>query len=560
MYRSIGVLLVVFLVLVSCSNPNPNQIDYNITVTHKDSIDQLKVEMKFMPSQDGITILEYPNSAWGQEELHNAIKEMALEKVSGTIEVNKDSGWIVLNHPENLKELQFRYVLQQDFENPITSRKTYRPIIQPTYFHLFSHNLFMVPKSAGESLDLVINWDGLGPKDVIQNSFGSQQKTQHLKTLPKQEFLEAIFVGGDFEVNAIPIKDNTVYLATRGEWVPFTVGDMKAILKETIIAQRDFWNDHTQEHFTVTMQPIYTPNGSSYQGTGITNSFATSFSNNEFMEVEQMVHLFNHELMHNWIGGIIKNENEEEQYWFSEGFTEYYAFKNIAKNNINEAGSAHFINEMNSIIRKLYNSPVFLAPNSEINYENFWASRDYANLPYYRGAVFAFYLDLEIRRLTDGEKSLDVVMHQILEDAREKDQKLNHDYFLSIMKPILGEQFQEFFNKHIENGEPLPLGDLFNKLAVDFSPQSDVFELGFTFNEEDKVISNVIVGSAAYMAGIRNGDKVISSNIWYGDIERNAEIGIERNGSTENLSFLPVKKGPVPQIHNTDENLTKLGF
>ena len=93
------------------------------------------------------------------------------------------------------------------------------------------------------------------------------------------------------------------FLATRGDWVPFSVDEIKGLLKETMENQRNFWEDHSQEYFTVTMQPIFQSNGSSYQGTGLTNSFATSFSNNEFMEIGQMVHLFNHELMHNWIGG-----------------------------------------------------------------------------------------------------------------------------------------------------------------------------------------------------------------------------------------------------------------
>ncbi|MCL6267805.1 M1 family aminopeptidase [Flagellimonas myxillae] len=516
--------------------------------------------MSFLPSAEGVTVLEYPNDAWGQENLHNAIESMEIIDVKGEIETNKDSGWITLKHPKDLKELQFKYVLQQDFPNPITSRKTYRPIIQPKYFHLFSHNLFMLPQTAGDTLNLHLDWKGLSAKDVVHNSFGSNEKNQTLEAVPKTKFLESIFVGGDFTIDEITIKGNKVYLATRGNWVPFSVDEVRDLLQETLECQRNFWNDHSQEYFTVTMQPFPLENGSSFQGTGLTNSFATSVSNNDLTQLNQMVYLFNHELMHNWIGHEIHNDNEEEQYWFSEGFTEYYTFKNIAKNGINDLRPSYFIQEINRTIRNLHASPVFMAPNSEINYDNFWTNPDYSKLPYSRGAIFAFVLDQQIQLATNRTKNLDDIMRRIFHDAAHDGQKVTHEYFVNMVKEYLGEEFESYFDKHIEQGVPVPLAEFFTSLKLEFTRESRIFELGFQFSEDKKEIVSVVEGSNAYKSGLRAGDKIMSRSIWHGDIDKKVELGVFKAGKLHQLTFYPVKMAPVPQIIENPGNLSKLGF
>jgi len=246
------------------------------------------------------------------------------------------------------------------------------------------------------------------------------------------------------------------------------------LLKNTLMAQRKFWNDHSQPYFSVTMIPIFEPNGSSWQGTGLTNSFALAASNNEYLEVQGLVYLLNHELQHNWIGLTIKNDNEEEQYWFSEGFTDYYTMKNIAINRIYDLDEKFFIQEFNSKLKNLYKSPVVASPNSEINYDNFWKDRHYSDLPYLRGAVFAFILDQQIQRDSNGGKSLDDVMKQLHENS---DTKLSHPYFVKTVNPYLKEDFEPFFNRHIVDGEPFEMETIFKDLDLDYQVSDSIPQL-----------------------------------------------------------------------------------
>ncbi|RIV43576.1 M1 family aminopeptidase [Flagellimonas pelagia] len=552
------VLLATFL--FSCNQKPEADICYTITPVKVDSVSQLKIHMSIPADTSGVTTLSFPNEAWGEENLYNTLGEMRLLNVEGVVEKDADSSRIVLMHPKDTEQLEFEYFLKQDFEGELSTRAVYRPVINQNYFHLFSHNMFMVPENTKDQLDISLDWTGFPKEYTIHNSFGSQEREQLLKHVDKELFGSAIFVGGDFRVLSGEIQGNQISLATRGEWIPFQEEDVFQVLEQTLTCQRNFWNDHSQEYFTVTMQPFPQETGSSFQGTGLTNSFATSISNNDFTDIEQLVYLFNHELMHNWIGHTIKNENEEEQYWFSEGFTEYYTFKNIAANKIHGLSGGFYIHEINRTIRDLYASPVVEAPNADINYENFWGNRDYSKLPYWRGAVFAFYLDQKIRETSEGKQSLDDVMHQIYKDVKSKDQKLTHAYFIKVMQGFLGDDFEAFFQTHIEEGGKLDLYGLSDELGLEYDPMNDIYELGFTFTEDRKGIQSVVEGSAAWNAGLREGDEVFSRSIWQGSIDHQVELGVKRNGKTLKLAFYPIKKAMVPQLKETESNIKKLGF
>ncbi|NDV44176.1 M1 family aminopeptidase [Flagellimonas sediminis] len=544
----------------ACNQKPKADICYTITPVKVDSVTQLKIRMSIPADTSGVTTLSFPNEAWGQEKLFNTLGEMRLLNVEGVVEKDMDSSRIVLMHPKDTEQLEFEYFLKQDFDGDLSTGRIYRPIISDAYFHAFSHNMFMVPEQAESNQDIVLDWSAFPEDYTIHNSFGSQKKLQELKDMDMALFGNAIFVGGDFRVLSGEIQGNQISLATRGEWIPFQEEKVFQVLERTLTCQRNFWNDHSQEYFTVTMQPFPQETGSSFQGTGLTNSFATSISNNDFTDIEQLVYLFNHELMHNWIGHTIKNSNEEEQYWFSEGFTEYYTFKNIAANKINGLTGAFYIREMNRTIRDLYASPVVEAPNTDINYDNFWGNRDYSKLPYWRGAVFAFYLDQKIRETSKGKQSLDNVMHQIYKDVKAKDQKLTHAYFIKVMKEFLGDDFEAFFQQHIEEGAKVDLYGLFDELGLEYDPMNDIYELGFEFTEDRKGIQSVVEGSAAWNAGLREGDEVFSRSIWQGSIDHEVELGVKRDGKTFKFAFYPIKKAMVPQLKETESNIEKLGF
>ena len=538
---------------------------YSISNTITDSIPLIKVSMKFKPEEEEeLTKLRFQDKAWGEEELYKSIQKMKLLNVKGTVVKNKDSNWIQITHPKGVKELHFEYTLKQDFIADESSQNRYRPIINKNYFHIFSHNMFMLPDhfvlEPEDQFDVVLDWNNF-PKDyIIHNSFGSESRAQQIEDVTEEEFHSAIFVGGDFRIHKKNIKNNQLVLATRGNWIPFKDSTVSNLLYRTVKAQRNFWKDHSQKYFTVTMMPFAQEKGSGFGGTGLTNSFATTVSNNNETSIEQLRYLFNHELMHNWIGHAIKNENEEEQYWFSEGFTDYYTQKNIAKNKILRFDEEDFIEEMNITIKNLFSSPVADKPNNEITYDKFWSDRNYEKLPYYRGSVFAFLLDLRIKKDSENKYSLDDVMRDLFAQSK-KDKKLNSKMFIETVNRFTQNNINTFFEEHITNGILFNLNSIFDEFDLDYSEKAKVFDQGFSYDKETRVVTEVDPNSAAYDAGLRVDDVLGGWSMYYGNIEKEVELKVNKEeGIQETITYLPVKEIDLPQLLINKGNVEKINL
>lgn len=549
MKYTIALLVLVFSVS-ACTKETPSHIEYQISHHVQDSTAFLKIVMSFEPDSDGTTELSFQNKAWGQDSLHHVIGSMKLLEIEGEVKADPENHVIKLSHPAGLKNLNFEYTLQQVYRGAVTTRNDFRPIVQPHFFHVFSHNLFMLPmhilESTNDQFNLEVLWQNLPDSFTIANSFGTNKTKQFIEGISEQEFHSAIWTGGDFRVHTMEVQGNEVVFAIRGDWKNFNDEEMTGILEKTVKAQRDFWQDHSQPYFLVTMIPTFEKNGSSFHGTGLTDSFAVSASNNERLEVEGLVYLFNHELMHNWTGKVIKNENEEEQYWFSEGFTEYYAFKNIARNSIYGLDASYFLKEINRTVMELTASPVQTAPNNEINYDNFWSNRDYGKLPYYRGAFFAFYLDYKIKQDSNNKKSLDDLILKIKEEAVAHGQNLNHSFFIETANTFLQEDITPFFEQHILKGESMPIDKIYRNFEFEFHPTSEVFGLGFEISE-DKKITHIDLTSNAYAAGLRNGDQLVSGTYGY-DISELANFKIKKGGEEKEIAFYPAVASAIPSL------------
>jgi len=553
------------VLLFSCTKDLKNSINYSIAPEVKNNQNVLNIKMTFSANKNGETILLYQDKAWGQDSLHNVIHNVKLLSEKGKVVSNSDSGWFSITHPKGLKEIEVEYTIQQDSKGDLTTWDTYRPIIQPDYFHLFSHNFFMLPKhileTSNDNFDVVINWDDFPENYNIANSFGSNKRHQEIENLSEEKFHTAIFVGGDFRIHEMDIKENKVAFIIRGDWEVLNDSIMVSILKKTVTAQRDFWQDHTQDYFAVTMIPTIQEKGSGFQGSGLSNSFATNATNNKYLEVEGLVYLFNHELQHNWTGHIIKNDNEEEQYWFSEGFTEYYTFKNIAKGKIYNLDESYFIDELNNCIKTLYTSPVKNMPNSEMNYDNFWSGKEgVRKLPYNRGALLAFYLDQKIKNETQGKNSLDDVLLDFKNEALKTGQKMTHEYFIKTVNTYLSTDFKSFFDNHIENGQLYNLETIFSDFNFEYDTTSKVFDLGFTFSEDKRRIVAIDESSEAYKAGLRLNDMIKNRSYFYNAIEYPAEFTIVRDGKNLDIKYYPVRNAEIPQLKNNQHNKDILGL
>ncbi len=550
----ISIVSLILFTLISCQESN--KIDYSVSLHQTDSVANLLIDLSFKPNKEGTTTLFFQDKAWGQENLHQVAKGLKIKDHVGEIIQQKDSNQFIIRHAKNLDKIHISYQIVQDTKEPIKLAETYRPIIQKKYFKVFSHNLFMLPEhltEEGKKFTVEINWKEFDKDYKIANSFGYSKQQQKIENITREKFHSAFFAGGDFRIHPFKIDGNQVTFVIRGEWKAFQDSTMIQIIRKTLKTQRDFWKDHSQNYFSVAMLPTKLERGSEFQGSALTNSFLVSASNNEYLELDGLTYLLNHELQHNWNGNTILREKEEEHYWFSEGFTDYYTYKNIVTNRINNLDKSYYVDGINQIIRNLYISPVKEVPNKEINYKNFWSSHDYNKLPYRRGALFAFYLDHLIKKESKNQYSLDNVMLDFKNNAVEKGLKINHPYFIKTVNKYLQRDIKSFFDKHIEDGKLFDLQSIFNEFSLNHNKSCEVFDLGFEVNQNDGSVEKIDLKSNAHKAGIRNGNVINSWSYMY-DPTKIAQVTVLKNGTEKVFEFYPAKEANIPQLKNNTQN------
>ncbi|WP_224995764.1 M1 family aminopeptidase [Cesiribacter sp. SM1] len=441
----------------SATNKEPF-ISYTVEPNFRRST-TIDVSFEYSANAAGELLLKYENSSWGDKDIFNCITKFKVSPEPVAVTFMPDSSLISIKAQPDQK-LLVKYSVKQDFNEPVQNYHRYRPIVQKEYFHALGMRLFIMPvdlfASDTSKASIEINWKEEIGAGVFHSSFGA--KSKQLLHLSREELYASVFVGGDFRRYRLTVNGNPVYFLTRGEWKAFKDDDVTRILEKTISSQVAFWEDPLEADFTVTLIPTFeewTETSKSYSlgGSGLTHSFASFASNNDGATLSRLSWLYNHELLHRWIGNTIRNEQEEKQYWFSEGFTDYYAYKLMLKRG--DIGLHEYIKTLNAeVFKPHYNSPVRELPNDQLSGEKFWSDVNYHKLPYRRGLLYAFLLDTQIKQKHAYSKSLDYLMKDLLNLAKKDEGlRLNDKVFGTVLSKYLGGAALADFSKYITEGK-----------------------------------------------------------------------------------------------------------
>lgn len=456
-----------FVLLLSPSAIFCQTVRYEISpVFEENNLSRLSVRVSLRGEADGTTEFALPNEFGPASQLSDCIQNLTCPTEGCTLLNNRALHSALLQHPPSAN-IELRYEVVQDFEgSDVTKGNAFRPMIQPTFFHILGSGLFVTPLFGDNSCAVTLEWKGFPQNWAIHNSFGSQQLTQRFQ-YAKCRLLEAVYVGGDFRVSRTEVQGRPVFLAIRGSDWSFSDEALLDMLQKTVTAQRNFWEDWDIPYYTVTLmpltqlRPVMFAGGQSqttveYLGTGLRNSFAAFVTPAPWIEVQNLQHLFHHELMHNWIGNKIRSGggvNDMQFGWFSEGFTEYFAMKNMLAGGFISAEK--YVESLNKgFFARLYTSHVGEIPNSEIT-PNFFTDTAMEALPYKRGFVFAFYLDNAIEQATGGQHGLRDFMLDLLAyySAPNRDLLTNFDFFEQKLTEYLQSEAGVLIQKHIHEGK-----------------------------------------------------------------------------------------------------------
>ena len=449
----------------------PADIEFTVVSKLRDSIPAVEVSFDYTSDKNGLIKLRYENNSWGNNNLFNCIQDLQVLPKPENIEFNKDSSFITIKTtPDLLSSINYKII--QDYKGLPLNQHRYRPMMDKNYFHVLGMRLFMIPEGVFESesskANIKINYKRASENEFFHSSFG-KESVQNIE-VNREDLYASFFVGGDYRRYSFIHQKDTIYFITRGDWKSFTDQDILNQLKQTISAQKEFWNDSRKGDFSVTLIPTY-ETWYSVGGSGFSNSFISFASNNEKVTLTQMKWLYNHELFHKWVGRTIQIENDVEQYWFSEGFTDYYSYKLMLKNDF--LNVSEYIKILNKdVIIPHYKDPVNTVPNSKLTFNEYWSNyAKYMKLPYRRGLLYAFLLDNQIKKQSNYAQSLDNLMIDLFQlSLKDEALRLNQKIFTqNLVKYLNHSKVKTDFERYILEGN---LIDFQNELPDGLSIES----------------------------------------------------------------------------------------
>lgn len=536
-------------------------------VTYLPHEKKIQFELSFKNQKADGQFLLLPNAWGGHQQLYKQVDILSIK--GGQLYPTKYP-YVkkIVSKPNEV--IKIKYQVKQGFEGePRTPLQGRQPIIQDQYFHFIGTGAFIYPMiDKSKKIDIHLNWN-LPVGWEVANSFSAKSYQQSFKA-SISDLLLGIYLAGNYRLYQTFVNKNPVWLALRGQ-LRFTDNAMKRTVALALKTERDFWPDNNFPYFMVSVFPVGS-NKHVISGLGLTNAFASFVPPSRGID-RSFSSLLMHETFHYWnTPSLFKNGayQQESKYWFTEGFTDYYAEILALRGGLIKL--VQYINHYNSIVDAYYNSPVKNLHNSKLP-KLFWKNYHIQELPYQRGNLFAHYLNAEIKAASKDKHSLDDAIKEMIliknDNHFQKNVNANDDHYHSesdyltyktfhhVVKKYWPEYNESDFNHWIIEGKDIPI----HPMAL--GPCANLIEkekkqMNFGFDAKASVakgsIQNVVKGSQAHQSGLRNGQilKDLQYNIQ--QPQRPVTVVIEDNNkSIRKISYQAsldqVQKVPFYQLN-----------
>ncbi len=187
--------------------------------------------------------------------------------------------------------------------------------------------------------------------------------------------------------------------------------------------------------------------------------------------------------------------------WFIEGLTEYYAKLTLVRSGLLPA--SHLYEEMKNI--------ALSDTRDDLEYLSLRAAQlGVASSMYTKGALIAYFMDIECRDKTDNKKSLDDAVLYLLKEYGQKKRAYQDRKLIQIIKDATGVDFKSFYKKYIKAKETIPVADYFEKGGLSYEYEYPAY-YGWYFDVDDEgqlFVSTVSDNSTASALGLQSGDIV----------------------------------------------------
>lgn len=300
---------------------------------------------------------------------------------------------------------------------------------------------------------------------------------------------------------------------------------------------------------------------------------------------ERLLALTAHEHFHVWLGKRIRPETlgpfdyERENYsrnlWVIEGFTTYYTDRILLRAGL--MTPSRYLERLGDSIARLEALPGRLRQSLEDSSFDAWIRfyRPDSDTPnsqvsyYHKGALVALCLDLEIRRATAGEKSLDDVLRVLWDRYGKEDVGFPEDRLLGIqeiVRKVGGASVASLLERYVTTTDEIDFdrhlaavglsltessaGDRTAASQADEVPPAHELRLGIRLNDRGSgrlQVGNVLSGLPAYDAGLNADDEILA---WNGRALSREELDslLDSAEEGETLDVLVMRRGSTQTL------------
>jgi predicted metalloprotease with PDZ domain len=240
-------------------------------------------------------------------------------------------------------------------------------------------------------------------------------------------------------------------------------------------------------------------------------------------------------------------ENYTRGLWFSEGVTSTVAEYMLVRSGI--ADEKTFLSRLASQMRELDVRPAHKNQSVEQSSLDAWLEK----YPYYRsnersvsyynkGQIVGVLLDLEMRRLSNGQKSLRDLFHYMNEHyAKQGKFFADSDGVREAAEALTGAKFHNFFQGYVAGVDEIPYDEFVQTvgLKLERKPITSA-DAGLSASSNfgpSPVVMAVVPGSEAERAGLRQGDTILSVNGSEPESDFGAQVATMEPGSTVKLKI-----------------------
>lgn len=363
--------------------------------------------------------------------------------------------------------------------------------------------------------------------------------SKHIYTAPNLQYLmDSPCMLSNHEIKEFSIGEQEEYLIKLAMFTEASeneLNDLAKKVKRVIREQKEVYGEYPD--FMDSTYSFLCSYGPQFHDDAMEHRNSTMISSPSSLEgdMDSFIGSISHEFFHVWNMERIRPKSLEPfdfskanvsgELWFGEGFTNYYSDLSLCRAGF--INSEKYIGNLSRLISFASTapsvssgSPIYMsemasytdraAAYDETNFENTYFSY------YSYGEIIALALDLSLRTLFNNIALDDLMKAMWIKYGKSENPYTTEDILTTLGEVCGDKKFAEtFFNNHIYGNTFPDFENLFDQLGYKLikknpvKPKVDFLKLKFE-GDTAILLSNPLVGSSFYEAGVNKGDLILS--------------------------------------------------